>query len=402
MGILAQVNIALFPLLLLVVMLWDLRSAANTSSTDKQFGVVALCVFVPLLLELATELFKFYSFPYASELTWIVMSIYLCATPIVVVAWFVYMDALLCGGRLLAKKPVKLSLNAFLIVYVLISLSSPATHLVFFVDENNQYQRGVLSFLPYVSIAVFIALTGYLALRERKKAELKERKRECTRFLTFLILPAIGTALQMINYEWRLAWPFMAVSVLLAYISIQNHQASTDTLTGLCTRRVFEQYVRKQMQDNAGSHTCLFLVDVDDFKSINDQFGHAIGDEALCNVADILRDVFSKADALIARCGGDEFIVLAVCEACENWQQGVDELDRAVRAANESGRYPYSLSLSVGHAAYNSSMGVNEGVWIDAADTGMYQRKKMRKSQSENTSVEKRATLGNKGEGAIK
>ena len=82
--------------------------------------------------------------------------------------------------------------------------------------------------------------------------------------------------------------------------------ASTDHLTGLANRRALEEHLRTTRA--AGGHPTIGMIDIDDFKTINDEHGHAAGDEVLRKMAQVLRRTADGAD-LIARLGGDEFAV---------------------------------------------------------------------------------------------
>jgi diguanylate cyclase (GGDEF)-like protein len=84
------------------------------------------------------------------------------------------------------------------------------------------------------------------------------------------------------------------------------HQVLHDSLTGLPNRLLFAQRLEEAMHD---SHFVLIFVDLDDFKDVNDRFGHAAGDDLLCAVGERLRRCVTDADTL-ARIGGDEFAIL--------------------------------------------------------------------------------------------
>ncbi len=87
--------------------------------------------------------------------------------------------------------------------------------------------------------------------------------------------------------------------------------AHTDSLTGLANRLAFEDAYRREVARSAryGTHFALLLADLDRLKEINDRYGHAAGDEAICAVASVLRRTLRAAD-FAARIGGDEFAVL--------------------------------------------------------------------------------------------
>lgn len=87
-------------------------------------------------------------------------------------------------------------------------------------------------------------------------------------------------------------------------------QATRDALTGLLNRTAVMDGLRRCLDTSGGSLTGVLFVDLDNFKSVNDRFGHAAGDRLLCSVADALRSTVRPGD-LIGRIGGDEFVVVA-------------------------------------------------------------------------------------------
>jgi diguanylate cyclase (GGDEF)-like protein len=87
--------------------------------------------------------------------------------------------------------------------------------------------------------------------------------------------------------------------------------AETDGLTGLLNRRAFEEVLRQEIRglDGSKADTALLLLDIDQFKAINDDLGHLAGDEVIRRVSAVLRSTARPADVL-ARFGGDEFVIL--------------------------------------------------------------------------------------------
>ena len=87
---------------------------------------------------------------------------------------------------------------------------------------------------------------------------------------------------------------------------LQN-ESYHDPLTKIYNRRYMERYV--EMNLDVSDSCAMFLIDVDNFKTANDELGHETGDELLCRISDILRNNFRKTDC-VARIGGDEFVIL--------------------------------------------------------------------------------------------
>lgn len=118
----------------------------------------------------------------------------------------------------------------------------------------------------------------------------------------------------------------------------------------------------------------LLFADVDNLKWINDNLGHNIGDLALIDAANILKRTFRKSD-IIARIGGDEFIVLAL-ETPESYVHIlITRLQDHIKSHNAEGTRSFKLSLSIGFAGYDPEYPCSIDELIAQADKYMYERK---------------------------
>src|SRR5262249_50369427 len=95
-----------------------------------------------------------------------------------------------------------------------------------------------------------------------------------------------------------------------------EHQAQTDSLTGLLNHRSFHERLRLALQSASRTHrpVAVLMLDLDDFKRVNDVHGHSLGDELLRAVADALRSVM-RPDDVVCRLGGEEFGVIMSADA---------------------------------------------------------------------------------------
>ena len=128
-----------------------------------------------------------------------------------------------------------------------------------------------------------------------------------------------------------------------------RRMAHTDSLTGVYTRRRFEEKVERALRESrkSGDTVTLLLVDLDHFKCVNDEHGHHVGDEVLRAVASTLKGVVSDTD-FIGRLGGDEFAVLLVGPEPGAAQRVVDDFTSALDALSVC---RVAISASVGIAA---------------------------------------------------
>jgi diguanylate cyclase (GGDEF)-like protein/PAS domain S-box-containing protein len=156
----------------------------------------------------------------------------------------------------------------------------------------------------------------------------------------------------------------------------------TDELTGLHNRRSFmllaEQEVKRAHRIKRSM--LLFFGDVDNLKTINDTHGHAQGDLALQVVSAILKETFREAD-IVARMGGDEFVVLAVDASMESADVLTNRIQSVLERGNHKGDWPYQLSLSLGIAHYDPEAPCTVSEMIAQADGLMYDQKQARKGK---------------------
>jgi diguanylate cyclase (GGDEF)-like protein len=154
--------------------------------------------------------------------------------------------------------------------------------------------------------------------------------------------------------------------------STARHQALTDVLTGLGNRRLFDERLASEIEraDRRQTPLSVCLIDLDSFKSINDRFGHLVGDQALRAVASTLR---RGGEAF--RYGGDEF-ALVLPEHDESEGVGIaDAVSARVRDLEVQG---VSLSISYGCAVYRSAGPLPASEIVGVADDNLYAAKRRR------------------------
>ena len=151
----------------------------------------------------------------------------------------------------------------------------------------------------------------------------------------------------------------------------------TDELTGLYNRRGFFTLSGQQLNiaDRLKKRVSLISADLDNLKKINDTLGHQEGDIALLEAAHVLRKSFRETD-IIARIGGDEFMILQMDKIDSSPEISIARLEQNITACNEKRGRRYTLSLSVGIARSDPESGDSLERLMVQADNLMYEQKR--------------------------
>ncbi len=139
----------------------------------------------------------------------------------------------------------------------------------------------------------------------------------------------------------------VAIHLLVRALGADLERAGRDPLTGLLNRRLFQRRVPRMVHDRnvaPGDHLVVAMIDLDEFKRLNDTYGHQVGDDALVAVGRALRRAVADTPAVIARSGGEEFVVAAVYETA-------DPRALARRVCEGIAALPMSVTASVGTAS---------------------------------------------------
>lgn len=245
--------------------------------------------------------------------------------------------------------------------------------LVFCIGAGNVYERGPLFFV-FVAIVYSYLLVGLFLLLKRRDRRQKEEFRV---LLLFYLLPVFGGMLQAVFQGLLLMWVFTAGALIILYVYLQEQMIQVDSLTGAWTRRSFGQHLDKTMAADGGRFG-LLLLDIDDFKKINDTYGHMEGDDALKNFTQIIKSSLRKTDRL-ARIGGDEFAIAADVGNREGLIAMEGKIKKALEIYNETSRKPYRLSCSIGSKLYQASDASDIESLMREADERMYSEKRRKK-----------------------
>ncbi len=156
----------------------------------------------------------------------------------------------------------------------------------------------------------------------------------------------------------------------LANFSYAHAETQLDSLTGLTNKMHTQQLISNYLHDNPMCNCALFVIDVDNFKSVNDNNGHLFGDAVLTSIAAAIKSTFRNSD-IVGRIGGDEFMVLM-----KDYRTLSDVIDKAnalkhVIRNTYVGEGDYVISVSVGISLFNEH-GEDFNTLYQKADNAMY------------------------------
>lgn len=250
------------------------------------------------------------------------------------------------------------------IVLLVINIFYP---LVFSVSDGR-YQRGFAYIIFLIFAAFYILDSLYLYVkRVKKNGSLK-----LFPVHIFLIPVILGVVIQAFFVEIAITWTSIAISVARIMTALKNEIIFIDCLTGLYNRMYLE-FLHKRACNKKDCWVSGIMIDLNGFKQINDNYGHAEGDLALCIVADLLRKSFSEY-GVVTRFAGDEFVIMLNTTDEQLIQKIIKSAKKNFVIENEKNNKPYQLSASMGYAITNLS---NETIddFMNRIDEQMYQDK---------------------------
>jgi len=275
---------------------------------------------------------------YARELvylsdTWLYASNFLCAF-----SWMLFLKE---HFHVDLSEAQMWLLRIAVVVLPLMLIANFFTPVVFHVDENNCYVRsvGYWIYTAFNYSIIVISLTLYYK---------NYRKDGLIRFFPIWLyaIPTVAAIVtQSIFYGVSLMAPSFAVAIAGAFCSLQNERVFRDYLTGLFNRP-FLDYILHQYDQKRREATGI-MVSLCDFMKINEIYGHEVGDRALCQTADIIRDSVGEWGSVL-RYSGDEFIIVVDSQQDCNIANCIEKLKMNFDKFNRSCGEPYSLVIAVG------------------------------------------------------
>lgn len=253
-------------------------------------------------------------------------------------------------------------------ILLLVNLVFP---LFFFIEpEQNHYVQLPFHLFTNMLVLAIYLTTGALTFHARNRIETGVYR---TVFV-FLFLPIIGMAVQAVNLRLNFSWTTVGIAILIVYTFLESSAGEKDFLTGLYSRSIYDRYVSTLIAQ--GTPFRLMMIDLNDFKGINDEHGHLSGDLVLREFSRILQQVFGR-EQMVARLAGDEFIVVI-----EHTQAEEEDIPARITSACAAHHHPLIQDLCFGYGLETYISGMSYDELYTRVDEKMYRRKKEMKSLS--------------------
>ncbi len=350
---------------------------------EKLFLEIILSALIMLMADIVWWLVNGKAFAMFRVINIIASGCYLFFTVFTGYIWMCYVDLNLFNewGRERKKRLVVYAVPA--VIMLLTTLLTPYTKWLYYVDSSNIYHRGELYLIQVVSGLFYIVLSAVLSIIRAVREPVSRKRKDYLAFVLYVGFPFAGGIMQIFMPDLPFAVVGLSLSVMIAYINVQNKKVSEDSLSGINNRHGLNMYLDQVLNDSKSSKKKLYflLMDIDEFKSINDNYGHIEGDNAIIIVADILSRVCNRQQDFLARYGGDEFAIVCERNSPEEVEKLKADIQNALDAENASSKHPYVLALSIGSSQFFID-GRNQDEVISQADKQLYEVKSRRKQSA--------------------
>lgn len=306
-----------------------------------------------------------------------VTMLYYISNPLICFMWLLYTDYKIYESKTGLLKRARIYIVPFVVNGVL-SVVTLYTGWLFVIDSTNHYARGPFFLVMAVIAFSYLLVALGVSVRDVIKNGWEINKNVNIHLVIFPIGIITASIIQIMFFGVSIIWVCALLAFASIYINIQNGEISMDHLTGIYNRRRLDEHLQRRLKMRKKNHHLFAVIlDLDNFKSINDQYGHAVGDDALIRMAALLRKVCEGSDDFIARLGGDEFIVVGERREAQEIQQLVLRISSEAEAFNQQKLADYQLLPSIGYAVFQDDGTID--LLLAEADTEMYRNKQERK-----------------------
>lgn len=377
MGASLYAEFSLFCIVLLGAVSYKMRAGLKTDTTWTYFSDMVVTLIGAAILDLMWEFVLLDVISVPPFTFFIITCVFYLFANVATYRWFMFSENIQNSSMLRVRRH-RIYIALPFIVVTALSVVSQWTHWMYYVDSSGVYHRGPLFFLQSLIIIGFIGFTGVAAL---KRAFEKKNYIDRGRFLSISLFSVFPLTFVILQWSSTTLPSFTAgatLAVIFVFFFFQDQLISTDSLTKINNRNMMLRYLDTKMNARDPKKCLvLFMMDIDNFKQINDKNGHIHGDAALEITAAMLKKIAAKNNCFIARFGGDEFII-GEFESYDKSQRVIDDINAFVKHRNENSLTPYKITYSIGAAELTPDIQYVPD-FIEKADAALYEIKAAKK-----------------------
>ncbi|WP_010253969.1 GGDEF domain-containing protein [Treponema primitia] len=280
---------------------------------------------------------------------------------------FILIDYLTFKEKERTKRIAKIVWAMFILNGIFLLINIPLDFYFYLTPDNvfhygNKYFiRLIISYFPVLMVLVDIFF-------------LAKNVKTSQAFLCFffILFTGLGSSIDILFKTVGLIWPCFTSALLYAYFFIIQSDSKIDSLTGIGNRYSFNEFINQVSGQNAKQPYSVVMIDMDHFKEINDTLGHLEGDNALRDMAAIIKGCIRNSD-FAARYGGDEFVLAAKKES--DVIRLMERIQQAINNQNEKKVRPYTIQISYGYDVFIPNSGQSIEAFLSHIDNLMYKHK---------------------------
>lgn len=344
------------------------KNRESLHTEDKVYDGIAKVNILGAVAETISFLVDGKSFIGCRQLNYISNSLCFIGTVSMGLLWCLYVNLRIYRNFKKISEKIAVMMIPWMIEVVMVLGNLVRPGIMFKVSADNVYQRTGGALAGYITLVIYLAYSLYMVYHSRKQGV----NLSYFSVFYFVCICFAGVLIQLVFYGVTSSWLLAAVTLIFIQMQSYAENIYMDELSGLYNRRYLKAVLAKRKNTDANSLYGI-MMDVNDFKHINDSFGHSMGDKAISTMGNILFKSIPDAGIAI-RYAGDEFIVLltGADKACV--LATINEINKNISRFNDSKAEPFELSVSMGYAEFGKDD--NTEVFLRNMDDKMYEEKR--------------------------
>ncbi|MBR1623752.1 MAG: diguanylate cyclase [Pseudobutyrivibrio sp.] len=354
---------------ILLVLLLVFQNKTSRLQKGRKYSAILICTLILLFSESIGRIGEMYPVNYLF-LARVGYFLIFLLDPVDILFAIYYMDCWMDNGNHRSRTIFRRAFEIFAVVNIaLVTISSLFSLRWFFYFEDGVYYRGEYFLIRALIMMLYICMLLVYAIVFRKNM-MSEYK---TMVLFLPALALIGALLQVFLANLDTTYAGISLGCLILFFFFQSRDVNVDYLTGVLNRRGLDIKMQEKVKGalTGGRDFSAVMMDIDNFKEINDKLGHAEGDKAIKIMAGLLVDIFGH-DAVIGRFGGDEFCIIIDGISEMDLASRIKEVHKALTKMRRKNSWPDGVDVSCGFQKYDANSAMTAKQFQKMIDKLMY------------------------------